>query len=594
MTPGTAAPGTAQVDDAYVEPFDPSRFTAGLPTDADSERIRAILTNSNKYALTTWWHTVKDYDAQTGEYLDLGGVGEHDIRPPASEAYGLAAALATGAYDADATGVDEATAREITAKLARSVAYRHAANSEGGWGNEWQSAYWAALGGTAGWLLWDELSATDREYVRTMVEYEANRFIGWPVPYWKNRDGSGQRPCDDTAAEESAWNARLMFLAQTMLPRHSRLAGWAYKANELSTGAYSRLDDVTDTTDMRGRPLGDWLEGSNVNNDGSLVNHNFYHPDYQTAITETISGSLVHALGGQPIPANALVGASVQYDGLVDRSWWPSPNRPCADSPGYIEPGPENPTGTMYIDDSSAVYYPQGNDWGTMRRLHFAELDVVVRAFGLDNLVEQKAGYWEDLHAQIALEMQERPLDDGSPSDGSTYRTEEEDNYPGREEWIAVRAGGAWLTKWLDHQGALTTTNSAAQIVVDDGDRGVTVDGTWTTGDPDANGPQVFGRSVRYKPAGDGASYVRFTPRLSQTRSYEVYAWWVAASAQATNTPFTIDHADGSTVVTKDQRTGGGRWQSLGTYELGPGDFVQVNDNADGYVVADAIRLVPR
>jgi hypothetical protein len=147
---------------------------------------------------------------------------------------------------------------------------------------------------------------------------------------------------------------------------------------------------------MRGRPLGDWLEGTNVTNDGSLVNHSIYHPDYMTTITESISGGLVPALAGDPLPTNALHGTSLEYDALVDKQWSPPPAVPCSGSPAFIGPGAGNPTGTMYVDGSDAVYYPEGNDWGTTRRAHFATLDAMVRGFGLDSLVAEKADYWED------------------------------------------------------------------------------------------------------------------------------------------------------------------------------------------------------
>jgi hypothetical protein len=293
------------------------------------------------------------------------------------------------------------------------------------------------------------------------------------------------------------------------------------------------------------------------------------------------------------VPTNALHGTSLEYDALVDKQWSPPPAVPCSGSPAFIAPGAGNPTGTMYVDGSDAVYYPEGNDWGTTRRAHFATLDVMVRGFGLDSLVAEKADYWEDLHAQAALDMQLRPLAGGAPSDGSTYRSAGEDTYAGREEWVAARAGEAWLTKWLDHQGALGTTNSAAQIVTDNADRGVTVSGSWTIGSPAANGPQVFGPSTRYKAAGTGAAFVRFAPRLTQTRSYDVYAWWNSAAGQASNAPYTVNHASGTSVVAKNQQIDGGKWNLLGTFDMGAGDYVQLNDNANGYVVADAILLDP-
>lgn len=591
----TLHPGSAHAaDDTFVSGFDPSAFTAGLPTDGDSLRASAILANANRYALTTWWTTAKDFDAQTGTYLDFGGIVENNIRPPASEAYALAVALQTGQYDPAVTGVPEATARAIATKLIRSLAYRHRVNTAGGWGYGWQTAYWTALAGTAGWLLWDDLTTGDREQVRKMVEYEANRFIGWQVPYLKDRTGALARPCGDTAAEESAWNARLLFLAPVLMPQHSRRSGWTYKANELSVSAFARPADLTDATDMRGRPLRDWLEGSNVDDDGALLNHSQYHPDYMTTITESMSGAFVPALAGRPVPANALHGANLQYDAMVDKPWWPAPlPLPCPDSPSYKAPGANNPNGTIYVDGTETIYYPHGWEAGPLRHAAFSTLDTIVRAFGLDDLVAEKADTWEDLHAQHVLAMQQRPLAGGAPSDGRMYRADSEDIYAGREEWVAARAAEAWLAKWLTHQGALGQTNAADQIVIDNADRGVTVTGTWTTGSPAANGPQVFGPSVRYKTAGTGTSSVRFTPRMSHTRSYKVYAWWISAPGQATNTPFTIAHTGGTTVVTKNQQTAGGQWVLLGTYTLGPGSYVQVNDNANGYVVADGILLDP-
>ncbi|GAB3469177.1 golvesin C-terminal-like domain-containing protein [Actinophytocola sediminis] len=576
-----------------VRPFDRSQFTNGRPTDADAARIRSILANATRYAVTTWYHEVKNFDAQTGDHLDFGGIAEHSIRPAASEAYALAVALATGGYDAAVTGVDERTARALTVRLVGSLAFRHRVNTEGGWGYDWQTALWAALAGNAGWLLWADLPAADREYVRRMVEFEANRFIGWPVPYWRNRAGGFNGACGDTKAEENAWNSRLLFLAVVMMPRHSRRAGWAYKANELSIGAFARPADLAAKQRTRGRPLGDWLEGTNIDDDGGLVNHSIYHPDYVTTLSEMISGGLIYGLARRRIPGNALRGATVLYQSLVARRWWPAPAPPCPNSPGFRPPAAANPTGTMYVHGTDDVYYPQGNDWGTARRAHFAELDVMVGAFGLDTAVPGRAVTWERLHAQRVLDMQQRPLAGGVPSDGSTYRSAGEDTYAGREEWVAARAAESWLTKWLAHHDALRTTNAAEQIVVANSDRGVVVTGSWTVGGPAVNGPGVFGTAVRYKGPGTGEASLRFTPRLTRTRSYDVFAWWFSAPAQATNAPYTVTHARGSATVRVNQRAGGGVWHRLGTFPMGTGDHVLISDDADGYVVADAILLRP-
>jgi hypothetical protein len=247
----------------------------------------------------------------------------------------------------------------------------------------------------------------------------------------------------------------------------------------------------------------------------------------------------------------------------------------------------------MYVPNSAAIHYPQGNDWGTDRIAHFAELDTVAGAFGLDSLVDAKAPAWERLHAGRLRSMQLRPLAGGLVSDGRTYRTAGEDTYPGREEWVAARAAGAWLTTWLAHQQSLRIDDRPGQIVIDNADRGATVHGTWTSGTGQANGPQVFGRSVLYKAAGDGTARVTFTPRMTETRSYRLYAWWVAAPAQSTRTPFAVAHAAGTSTVLRNQRIAGGQWILLGAFRMGPGSSVTVSDLADGYVVGDAVLLDP-
>src|SRR5262245_46343535 len=91
---GTLSPLPAQADSAPIQaaavpaygvvaPISWQRFQAGLPADEQAERTRAILLNANKYALKTWFPS--KYGSQTGEYLNLGGTAEGNIRPPGSE-----------------------------------------------------------------------------------------------------------------------------------------------------------------------------------------------------------------------------------------------------------------------------------------------------------------------------------------------------------------------------------------------------------------------------------------------------------------------------------------------------------------------------
>jgi hypothetical protein len=420
-----------------------SRFSAGVPADGDAQRSRAILANAASYALTSWW-IAKGYAAQQDRYLTFGGIGEGNIRPPASEALAIAASLSTGAYDADAAGVPAHEARARAVRLVASLAHRHAATSPGGWGDEWQSALWAYYAGFAGWMLWEDLPPGDRDAVERMLVYEADRFVDYEVPYYRDEAGTVVFP-GDSKAEENAWNANLLQLATAMLPDHPRQRLWMDKNLELMISAFSRPADLDSEREVNGKRLAVCLNGSNIADDGTLVNHGFIHPDYMATTLHNNNAVLAYGLAGKATPEAALFNTGLVYRALVDL--------PFA-SPPFLAPG-----GTIYLDGSGDLYYPQGNDWGTSRRMHVALLDIQARALGLDEGATTPAAAWERLHAQRVLDMQARF------ADGRTYGATSEDTYSGREEWVAVHAAQAWLTKWLDHQpNAIRVTGRAYPV----------------------------------------------------------------------------------------------------------------------------------
>lgn len=426
---GNLAPVVSAAAAAEVVPIRWATFHTGRSPDPDVLRVRSILVNANRYALTTWWRQ-KGFHRQSDPYLSFGGTEERYIRPSTNEAFALAVSLKTGAYDPKHTGVPTAVAKERTLRLIRSLAYRHTANTPGGWGDQWQTALWASSAGFAGWLFWDGLSPTDRQYVQRMIEREANRFKDYRVPYFSNRLGKIVSP-GDTKAEENAWNARVLQLATAMMPQHPRQELWQAKMLELMLSAFARPSDTASPRPFHGRTLAEWLRGSNVGNDGSVVNHGRIHPDYFASVTDNIHIALPYTLAGLPVPRAAFFNADLMYHALVDRSF---------------------SGGTIYQTQSSDVRYPEGTLWGTRRRMQFALLDIQARIFGFDRKASKNGAYWEPLHTQAVLTMQQRS------KDGRTYQTRGEDTYPGREEWVADLAAQAYLTKWLAPQGRYATT----------------------------------------------------------------------------------------------------------------------------------------
>jgi len=418
-----------------VVPIDWKKFRKGNPSDPLAIKEREILLNTNRYALTTWYNKATKYSLQDSTYLTL-----KNIREPGSEAFALAVSIKTGVYDPSKTGVSLADAKKITLKLIGSVAYGHKVNQAGGWGNVWQSALWAGFAGFAGWLMWDELPPADQELVRRMVVYEADRFNKYDVPYYKSIDGKVNFK-GDSKSEENSWNAMLLHVATAMMPHHANWGLWMNKNIELMLSANARPDDLSSSRVINGKKLSEVLKGSNCNSDGTITNHGFVHPDYMACTAHTFYNALTFTLAQRSTPEAAFFNTDMIYKALIDLEF---------PSPPSVPPG-----GTMYVPGSDVIYYPQNTDWGRGRRMNFALMDCQMSAFGMDRNVSKRGNYWEPLHAQAVLDMQNRS------DDGSTYLTLAEDKFGGREEWVAAHAAQAYLTKWIIKQGMFSKTNQA-------------------------------------------------------------------------------------------------------------------------------------
>jgi hypothetical protein len=431
---------TATAQTTAVVPIDWGKFKKGNPKDSLSLLERDVLLNAIRYGLTTWYNEVKKFGAQQSEYLDFGGIGEHNIRATGSEALAIAVALKTGVYNGEKTGLPAGKAKEIALKLTKSGAFNHKANKVGGWGDHWQSALWAAYSATAGWLLWDDLSVKDRIYVQKMVEYEANRFNNFDALYMRDRNGK-EIFKGDSKSEENSWNSMILQIAVAMMPNHPNYKIWMDKNIELQLSASARPEDLKSEKVYHGKKIKDILKGSNYNDDGTVINHGRIHPDYMACTSQTYFNVLLFALAGKPAPKASLFNTDVIFKTLVDFKFT---------SPPFLAPG-----GTIYRSGTAEVYYPQTNDWGRGRKMHFALLDCQAAAFGMDKSASKNGAYWESLHANAVLKLQARS------KDGRSYIETIEDTYLGREEWVAVQAAQAYLTKWLVFQKSIKFTNQA-------------------------------------------------------------------------------------------------------------------------------------
>lgn len=411
------------------------KFQKKAPNDSLAKVVRAGLLNSNKFALTTWFRDVKNFQSDSSGYLDLKSkskVNEYRYRFPAAMSFGLAIAIRTGIYEPSVTGVSLLEAKSKAIQMVSAIAYDHKVNNgRKVWGGDWQAAHWAYYSGYVAWLLWDDFSLKDQSNIIQMMVSEADRFLSINPLYYKDNTGKILFP-GDSKIEEDAWNAELLYLAAVMLPNHPNSDKWMYKAVSYLIAATSLPSDLKNAKIIHGRPVSEWVQGSNMEEPGFVINHGIIHPQYN-AIASMINAPIVFSLAGRKTPEAARFNLDKIYFSVTAHRFF---------SPPYLAPG-----GTMYREGSAEVYYPEGSDWGQGVYDNYANLDIAAFTYGWDNLaLTHKGKYWAKLHMDKVFDQQKRF------TDGHTYAGNHENSYLGREEAIASRVGSAWMTIWLQRQ----------------------------------------------------------------------------------------------------------------------------------------------
>jgi hypothetical protein len=96
-----------------------------------------------------------------------------------------------------------------------------------------------------------------------------------------------------------------------------------------------------------------------------------------------------------------------------------------------------------------------------------------------------------------------------------------------------------------------------------------------------------------------GRQWARYRPNLPKDAKYEVRMSYPAHPNRATNVPVTIVHAGGKTTLKVNQKKPAPldrAFLSLGTFRFAKGDagYVEIsNQDADGYVIIDAVQWLP-
>lgn len=129
---------------------------------------------------------------------------------------------------------------------------------------------------------------------------------------------------------------------------------------------------------------------------------------------------------------------------------------------------------------------------------------------------------------------------------------------------------------------------AAPEIILDDDDSGTSWSGSWR----ESSGPAPWdGRSL-YNNSG---SYFRWSPGLTESGDYAVYAWWTYHKNRSRQVPYRVRYGIDTATVIVDQRDPllAGRWHYLGVYNFS-GDqsgYIEVSSE-NGQASADAVRLI--
>ncbi|MCA9245845.1 MAG: choice-of-anchor B family protein [Planctomycetales bacterium] len=129
-----------------------------------------------------------------------------------------------------------------------------------------------------------------------------------------------------------------------------------------------------------------------------------------------------------------------------------------------------------------------------------------------------------------------------------------------------------------------------------DSDR-IEVTGDWLSFSGSYLAYQFYGPSTFLLNAVTADHELVYSVPVPATATYEVQAYWSTFTGRATNLPFQIAHADGVTPVVKSLATGGGFWNSLGSFDFTAGEDAQITISgagANGSIAVDAIRLIQR
>lgn len=354
------------------------------------------------------------------EYLDIPNwkrneYSENAILPSCYACRVLSTALFYDIYDEDIIGVNKQDALNMNVKLISSLAKYHCSNSADGWGNCWQGALWAEMLGMSAYMMKDYIASDDWDNVCSMVMSEAD-FVAneYSINVYKDRLGIVVEGHEgDSKSEENAWNASVLALAQCFFPESEELDHWHEKFIELCVSSLTRPSDVFSDKIIDGYSFIN-AYGSNINEDGTVVNHGRYHIDYMASPIESFAESAIAlAFAGKTFPDCITFNVDLVYGALIN-----------LDLGGYdkSKEGHHFYERISADEPSCATNMPGDNDWGRCRQANYFLVDTYADLMNMDRQLPAslKAKKWAHTRIVEIIRMVNR--DDS----GKIYKDGEE------------------------------------------------------------------------------------------------------------------------------------------------------------------------
>ncbi len=148
--------------------------------------------------------------------------------------------------------------------------------------------------------------------------------------------------------------------------------------------------------------------------------------------------------------------------------------------------------------------------------------------------------------------------------------------------------------------GAVTTRDlilptPPGQILLDNAQ--ATYIGTWSTG---TSSTDKYGSDYRYVlgVSGTATHTATYRPNIPANGIYDVYIWYPQGSNRASNAPWTVSSASGTTTVNVNQQINGGTWVLIASgrsFNAGTTGYVRLSNSIGSttpVVMADAVRLI--